>query len=168
MSDRPRKFKGLPYQEWAKSEEAKRFHAHLEQEDILGLVVRGHLYIEVRLTDLIEQALHEPEKLNLAKKSFALKVELAVAMGVIHEPLEAPLTLLNNLRNRLSHRIEAEIARSDAEAIYKALPVGLQRYPDVSSYDAADICRITIIILFGYLSGLLAAAKIAGAPIKPK
>ncbi len=68
-------------EEFVRSPEVQAFIDHIRKEDILGVLIRGHLYIEEKLTALIEMNLRQPEKLKLEKKSFSLKIELTVALA---------------------------------------------------------------------------------------
>ena len=54
-------------EEFSRSPEARAFFAHLQNEDVLGMLIRGHLYIEEKLTALIERNLRQPKKLKLEK-----------------------------------------------------------------------------------------------------
>jgi hypothetical protein len=53
--------------------------AHLNTEDPLALVIRGHLYVEAALIQQIEAAIPNKERLDAATLPFTLKVRFAVA-----------------------------------------------------------------------------------------
>jgi hypothetical protein len=147
---------------WLLSEDTKRFQAHLLETDLLGVVVRGHLFIEAKLTGLIEFALKKPEALKLRKKSFALKVELAIATGVIEETYRNPLTLLGRLRNKFSHDVDYKLTTAECEAFFKALPAlptTRQAQLEAGSGEEGGALRAAITVLYAVLSALLDARR---------
>jgi hypothetical protein len=152
--------------EFWKSEEAQNFEAHLGNEDMLGVIVRSHLYIEEKLTTLIEINLRQPEKLKLRKKNFSLKIELASALGFGAESLQGALGILNELRNRLSHNLQAEISKSDCLRLYGALPSKLQILAKTDTEPARSLLEFTLTVLFGYLAGMVDKAHSAPSPKK--
>jgi hypothetical protein len=78
------------------------------------LVVRSHLYIEAVLTQLIEERLEEPYALDLERLNFNTKLNLAVALGAVQKSEKPALVLLNRLRNRFAHKLNAQITKQDA------------------------------------------------------
>jgi hypothetical protein len=95
-------------------------------DDPLGAVVRGHLYVESLLITLIEEALLNPEAIDLARLNFPLKMDLAVALGLVN-PDDAPAFLfLNRLRNRFAHNVEATVSSEDEKAFLAAMSPRLQ------------------------------------------
>jgi hypothetical protein len=93
----------------------------LYAEDPLGVVIRGHLYVESRLIQLIEQALPEPGAIDLTRLNFSTKMDLAVALGLLSEGDKRPYAALNALRNRVAHNAEIEIDEADERQLQKAL-----------------------------------------------
>ena len=150
---------GAASEEFSRSPEARAFIAHIYKEEILGVLIRGHLYIEEKLTALIERNLRRPKKLKLEKKSFSLKIELAVALASEAEVLQEALVVLNRLRNRLSHNLRAKITRDDCVRLYKALPIKVQSFEVLDLESELELLMVSLTVLFGFLAGMLASAS---------
>lgn len=99
--------------------EEARFVGHMNAEDASLIVLRGHLWIESRLTRLIEHMMERPDQFDVGRYGFAQKLDLAVALGVI--PLEARpgLSALNKLRNRMAHRLDAPVTPEDERELVR-------------------------------------------------
>lgn len=94
------------------------FNKHLDSEDVLSVVLRGHLWIEKALNGLLTRSFAHPEAMNGARFSFAQKVTMARAVGQLSADETAAILRLNKLRNRLAHQVEAELdARDESELI---------------------------------------------------
>jgi hypothetical protein len=96
-----------------------RYTQHLETDDIIHLLLRGHIHLEFALNNIIEAALKHPKELNVERQNFAMKVKLAAAMGLIRPKMKKPLNLLNDLRNQLAHNLDAELNDSVLENFSK-------------------------------------------------
>jgi hypothetical protein len=130
-----------------------RFLKEIVGNDILGVIIRGHLFIESRLTHLIEQKLPEPGAIDLTRMNFHLKIDLAVAMGVLPYDLRPPLQVLNKLRNKLAHDVHKQITRADSERLFKSLPK-VSRDVFGSPEDDKRLLQSCISHLYGRLLGL--------------
>lgn len=95
--------------------------AHLNAEDPLALVLRGHLYVEATLIKQIESALVNKEALADARFSFPAKVKLAVALGKVDPPDDRGFTALNALRNDFAHNVEMKLTEQNELKLYNAL-----------------------------------------------
>jgi hypothetical protein len=73
-------------------------------EDPLSFVIRGHQATEAALVCLIATALPNPHQMELAKLSFQLKVDLAVALQLIRSESRPLFFAVNTVRNRFAHR----------------------------------------------------------------
>jgi hypothetical protein len=88
---------------------------HINAEDELQIILRGHLYIESKLIQLIKHKLQRPESIDLSKLNFPLKVTLTEALGLIDESEKGALIYLNKLRNRIAHNLEEQITGLDID-----------------------------------------------------
>jgi hypothetical protein len=95
-----------------------KFLKDIAGKDTIGAVIRAHLYVESTLNQLIEECLFRPKAMNVVELSFRFKVPLAAALGIIPEDFQPPLKQLNALRNKLAHRLDAEISNSDLERLF--------------------------------------------------
>ena len=117
-----REFHRLLSQNPALSENDRAFGAKflkdIAGEDAIGVVIRAHLYAESTLNQLIEECLFRPNAMNVVELAFRIKVPLAAALGIIPEDFQPPLKQLNVLRNKLAHRLDAEISNSDLDSLF--------------------------------------------------
>jgi hypothetical protein len=93
-----------------------RLFDHLPDRDIILIVLRGHLLIEERMTDLINQLLKKPEALKDARLSFYQK--LSIVHAFFGDIKNVPtfwdcIEKLNVIRNRYSHNLAPEDIRKD-------------------------------------------------------
>src|SRR5215469_1480214 len=140
------------------SEETRELQSHLLKEDVLGVIIRGHTYVEAKLTSLIELALKKPNFLKLEKRTYALKCDLAVAMGIVRSDMLPALRGLGRLRNRLAHNVEAEMTREDCTSLYGALPKDHQVFTGPME-PPTNLIRATIISLYAAFSGIVDAHR---------
>jgi hypothetical protein len=118
--------------------------------DPLTVVIRGHIFIESRLANLIESKLVEPGAIDVGRLNFHNKVGLAVALGSLPIELKQSLKTLNGLRNRLAHNVHAQITRADAERLFKSLPKTMREVMGPKDHTLLDC----IAFLYGRLQGL--------------
>ncbi len=93
----------------------------LTKEDPLGVLIRGHLYVESRLMQVISFSLRDPGAIDLTRLQFPIKLDLAVAMGLLTENDKRGYARLNALRNQVAHRFNSEISETDERSLYNAL-----------------------------------------------
>ena len=97
-----------------------RFLEDIAGEDALAVVIRAHLYVESTLNQLIAEALFRPKAMDVVRLSWRFKVPLAAAIGVIPEDFQPPLRQLNDLRNKLAHRLDAAITDADVDRLFQS------------------------------------------------
>jgi hypothetical protein len=103
-----------------KDDQEQKFIADLRGEDVLGVVLRPHIYVEEQLERLLDALVPYPEHLKELNLDYAGKVHLAIAMGLRPEHAK-PLKALGSIRNRFAHRLSYQLLQSDTENLYKAL-----------------------------------------------
>ena len=113
------------------NEETKRIVRWLTQEDPLGIIIRGHLYIESNLIQLSESALPVSGAIDLAKLNFPNKLDLAMALNVRPKTESEGYTRLNALRNQLAHKIDVEFSDIQEKEFYKSLSETQKTYANV-------------------------------------
>ena len=93
---------------------------HLRGEDDVGVVIRGHLGLENALNTLLEVGL--PRGLsNLDNLRFPARVDLAIATGLIEPAARTAWLLVNELRNRVAHDLDATLDEALAGQLESAL-----------------------------------------------
>jgi hypothetical protein len=88
----------------------------------LEIIVKGHLFIEKEITQLLRINLKEP--LEIIKKSsptFANKLELAVALGALTKDEKNSLKKLNKIRNNFAHESEYIFSGKDFDDLWSTL-----------------------------------------------
>jgi hypothetical protein len=89
------------------------------EEDSLALVIRGHLYVEQELNRLIGCRVL-PEVLRVWNPSFTAKVKLAVTLDLMSSVLRNPTLILNDLRNKVAHDVDARLNEADANHLFES------------------------------------------------
>lgn len=141
-----------------------RFKKHLDPMlDITSLVLKGHLFAEELLLEIITLHCRNPIPLQRIQLSFSQKLKLASAMYSFHLPINlsnnkvwAALEHLNRLRNTLAHSL-------DNPETNKKISVFLNSFRDLSpssnshSYDEISDFddKFISLKLFNSIAGML-------------
>lgn len=92
----------------------------LQGEDILGVVIRAHIYIEHELNDLLDAAVADPAALKALNLDYSGKVILAAALGL--DPTFRPmLSCVGKLRNDFAHNLTATLGSQQVTALRTAM-----------------------------------------------
>lgn len=73
-------------------------------------VLRSHLYFDHVVTQMLLEGLKNPDAIQARRMGFAQKLDLLDALGLIRKDFLAPLKVINDLRNRLAHRLEFKVS----------------------------------------------------------
>lgn len=98
------------------------FHEHLDDGSDLEAIIRGQLYLEHVLLELLREALPRFERLNVSRMPFSTKVDLCDALGVLHSELPPPFKKINALRNEVAHNLNFEMTATDKAALFDTFP----------------------------------------------
>jgi hypothetical protein len=101
-------------------EKLKRFNRALVGEDELGMVVRGHIYIEKELIDFVRARLPYPDGIKDLGIDYSGHIKLAICLG-LDQSFGPGLKFVGSLRNRFAHQLDMTIGKQDADAFDKAL-----------------------------------------------
>ncbi|MEK4061895.1 MULTISPECIES: hypothetical protein [Paenibacillus] len=83
--------------------------------------IRGQLYIETLLSEIIVRSFKNPEALKNITNSFHNKVKIVRGVDRISAPMEDLLLQINSVRNKLAHKLEFNLVFNDAfELVEKA------------------------------------------------
>lgn len=102
-------------------EERAQFVDHLETGTPLEILLRGHLWIESALIRLLNDAVCEPSQLASARLTFAQRLRIVLALGLVPSPEGEALNFVNRMRNQAAHRLDATIGPSEEAALVAAL-----------------------------------------------
>lgn len=67
--------------------------------------IKGEIYVESMLVNLIESAMLESRALGLDRMTFAKKVNLCIATGLIHSDVSPALKKIASVRNKFAHQV---------------------------------------------------------------
>lgn len=98
-------------------EELRRFSEDTDGESDLAIMLRGHLYIENQLENLLSQALVHPEMILDKRMRFVDKTRLAVAMGLISKKEMYAILRLNELRGAFAQNPAYQISAKDTTKV---------------------------------------------------
>lgn len=91
--------------------------AVIQEADDIGVLLRGHLWIEVLLEYAARTKLARPEAIDWGRARFEQKVALAEAVGALAPDLSAAVRELNRLRNRFAHELVFAVTEADAKGV---------------------------------------------------
>ena len=97
----------------------KEFMKYTESEDYMGVILRGHLYIENELTQLIQKILIKPDKISLPY--FSTKLDAAYALGAIDDEWYGAFKKMNKIRNKYAHDLGYEFVEEDFSDLISTL-----------------------------------------------
>ncbi len=102
---------------------------------MVEVLLRGHLWLENAVIDLITAELHNPRPLNVDRMTFANKVNLVEALGLVGQNDADTLRELNKIRNRLAHDLHGEPTLDDLSRLEGGLSPFQQQLAD-------GLCRL--------------------------
>ncbi|MDO7487014.1 hypothetical protein Q5O89_16725 [Peribacillus frigoritolerans] len=106
------------------------------KNDKLYIILRGHIYIDNHLNNLLEGFLPNPNVLELYKESFYRKVILALSLNLIEQKHYEALIKFNDFRNKYAHRLRYKITHKEIKELKESL----------STIDGFEIFKEDIII----------------------
>jgi len=109
-----------------REETEERIRRHFpDSDDMLAVVLRGHLLVEEFLDRLNRHCLHFPKYYDQARLSFRNKLLIARAQVMVphRDPSHffEPLSKLNELRNNVAHSLDAPALQARVEAFLSAI-----------------------------------------------
>jgi hypothetical protein len=142
------------------------FSKELEyKNDKLYIILRGHLYIENELDNLLEGFIPNPDVLELYRESFRRKIFLALSLNLIEQKHFDALLDFNDFRNKYAHRLKYHITHQEIIEFKNSLSEidGLEMFAeDITLGDKSNsVTDLKLIIV-----GLLAILKTRASGIK--
>jgi len=108
----------------------QRFADALESEDLTGVLIRGHLYVENEMNNLLGAVLPWFEKADIIDFEFDGKLKILYAMGLISLQQRSAIRKLNKLRNETAHvatpRVIPLVTPNMVNQLWDSLGVELQ------------------------------------------
>ncbi len=91
------------------------------EQDALGLILKGHHSIENFLNASLIEALYESDALELSRIAFLLKADLLIALGLIPRERRPLFNRLNTYRNKFAHDPHYKIDEAFSEETSRLL-----------------------------------------------
>jgi hypothetical protein len=84
-------------------------------EDELGLVVKGHLFIEFVINQMILKRCKSPKTILEDHRSypFSVKLQIVYSMGLLPHPIYLNIRRVNKIRNQFAHNLEIDVNKID-------------------------------------------------------
>lgn len=89
----------------------------LQDADDMGVLLRGHLWIEAVLEYAARSKLERPDAIDWANARFEHKIALAEATGAADVPLARALKSFNRLRNKSAHEMLFSIEEDQVKTL---------------------------------------------------
>ncbi|MDF1997582.1 hypothetical protein [Peribacillus frigoritolerans] len=86
--------------------EIEQFVQEINSPDLLNVILRGHLYIEAKIIELLENRFTHPEEFKMSDINYPNKINLCVALGIIDRSETKAYLKLNKLRNTMAHQLQ--------------------------------------------------------------
>lgn len=126
-----------------------------QEPEAIGRILRGHLFVEHYLTEYIRVRNPNLGDLESARLSFSQKIALAEKPNAPEFLWFPGIRLLSSIRNRMSHRLNAEVSDAERDAflaidMFRSLREALEapRAPSMEPVDVLeDFARTSGLIL---------------------
>ena len=82
------------------------FNSDVENENSIQVILKGQLYIEHQLRELLKRNLKNPTFLDLDKFKFSSLNKLVFALGLLPKEIYPVVKEINELRNRCAHNLK--------------------------------------------------------------
>jgi len=106
----------------------------LFENDVLGAFISGHLVLESILVQMLETQPKELDGGRYFEWSFTRKVDASESRGIIDKGRADFLRGLNDVRNRLAHKLDTPITFGETFSLAKLAAAGGIRFSDETIY----------------------------------
>lgn len=139
------------------------FREHMGTKSSLECFLKGHLWLELCVNNALSVHLANPSALPTDRLTFANKVALCHALGAFRDADVSALRSLNRLRNRLAHRVDAEIENEELLAIGEQLTDHAEHQYRAPKREPGDGKLETMVFIFFALVASLEYQNICAA-----
>ncbi|OBW56805.1 hypothetical protein [Bacillus cereus] len=98
----------------------KNFGESLKNKEPLYIFIKGHLTVEAMVIKIFDQYFEGKVKTDMF--NFPQKLELLVGLNLIDKELKGTIKKINDIRNGLAHRLEAQVDEKIVNDILSTLP----------------------------------------------
>jgi hypothetical protein len=121
----------------------------INSDDLFVLSIKGHQAIETALNFTISEGFVQPHVLEVKKINFMLKVDLAVAMGILDSNLRPIFEKINSIRNRFAHQRKSTVEEKEGKDLFNLLPAEFRKVVGITKFEnSKNVLSYTIAGLF--------------------
>jgi hypothetical protein len=89
-------------------------------------LLQAHLYYDHVLTQMLVDALPQPDAIELQRMGFVNKLQLIAAMSLLPSEVISPIGFINGIRNKISHDLSFEITDQTVTDLQNCTPTSLR------------------------------------------
>jgi hypothetical protein len=90
--------------------------------DTVVTVIKAHLYLEHVIMQTLTEALKVPDVVDFRRMSFPAKLDLCVALGIYPKPWREIISRVNEMRNRVAHKLDVQVSEHAKRELWEMLP----------------------------------------------
>jgi hypothetical protein len=90
--------------------------------DTVVTVIRAHLYLEHVIMQTLSEAFKTPDVVDFRRMSFPAKLDLCVGLGIYPRPWREIVSRVNEMRNRVAHKLDAQVSEHAKRELWEMLP----------------------------------------------
>ena len=90
--------------------------------DTVVTVIKAHLYLEHVIMQTLTEAFKVPDVVDFRRMSFPAKLDLCVALGIYPRPWREIVSRVNEMRNRVAHKLDAQVTEHAKRELWEMLP----------------------------------------------
>jgi hypothetical protein len=90
--------------------------------DTVATVIRAHLYLEHVVMQTLTEAFTVPDVVDFRRMPFQSKLDLCVGLGIYPRPWREIIGRVNDMRNRVSQKLDAQVSEHAKRELWEMLP----------------------------------------------
>src|SRR5450755_1000921 len=90
--------------------------------DTVVTVIKAHLYLEHVIMQTLTEAFKVPDVVDFRRISFPAKLDLCVALGIYPKPWREIISRVNEMRNRVAHKLDVQVSEHAKRELWEMLP----------------------------------------------
>src|SRR5579872_5841097 len=90
--------------------------------DTVATVIRTHIYLDHIIMQSLAEAFKVPEVVDFRRMSFLVKLDLCVGLGVYPRPWREIVSRVDEMRNRVAHKLDAQVSEHAKRELWEMLP----------------------------------------------
>jgi hypothetical protein len=103
-----------------------KFEVRISTGEYWQQLLQAHLYFDHVITQILSEALANPDAVSLTRMGFARKCQFILALNLLPAPLVSTAEAINGLRNKIAHDLNFEISDKDFRDIENCTPKHLR------------------------------------------